>query len=282
MGDRPHRDPVDAGLRDLTDRFEGDATGCLEEQGAATLISSCDRRTHGLGIHVVEQHHVHGARRKIEDLLELLEAIDFDLDEPGPHLFPSRRHRGFDRLTRVRTDAHQMVVLHEDRVIEPDSMERSTTGANRVLLDRPETGRGLSRVDDRHPRSLDRPHELVRPGRDTGRASQQVQQGSFDGKQRRERTPELHHPGPPLHAITVHRKRLGFDDPRSAGRDPADDRQAADDSFLSGSDLRPDLDVRRDEGLRGDVADLAEVLDQPSFDGRLERRLDQSLEELRE
>ena len=70
--------------------------------------------------------------------------------------------------------------------------------------------------------------------------------------------------------------------PRGASRDPADDRQAADHAFLPGPDLRPDLDVGRDERLGGDVADIAEILDQPSFDGRLERRLDQSIEELRE
>ena len=85
-----------------------------------------------------------------ENLFELSERVDLDLD------LDEVAGMGFRALDGGADAAgkRNVVVLDQNRIIEPEAVIAAAAGADRVFFQRAKSGRGLAGADDLRPRSL--------------------------------------------------------------------------------------------------------------------------------
>ena len=95
--------------------------------------------------HVIEKDRI-GA--DVQDFVELVEGIDFDLDlDEVSHSRPSSLQGWTDATGNGDT-----VILYQNGIIGPKAMVGSASGSHRVLLDQAEPRRRLARADGPGPR----------------------------------------------------------------------------------------------------------------------------------
>src|SRR5207237_7545763 len=92
----------------------------------------------------------------------------------------------------------QMVLLDEDRVVEPGPVIRAAAAADRVLLERAEAGCRLARVEDRRAGAVDSVDEGARERGDPTETAEQVERGAFAREDRACRPTDL---GDPLASL---------------------------------------------------------------------------------
>src|SRR5579862_7117574 len=141
MGQRADGDEVDAGFGVRTDGRERDAARGLEpgpapgeRDGLAALLRA----------HVVQQD---PADARVECLANLRERLGLDLD------VAAAVQRGNCRRDPAR--APEMVLLDEDGVVETGTMVRAAAAPDGVLLERPQPGRRVARVEDGRAAAVD-------------------------------------------------------------------------------------------------------------------------------
>lgn len=148
MGERPHRDNVDARLRYLANAGQGDAATCLHQRAAPYLGHG---RSELGGGEVVEQD---GAGARAECGFNLLRVIYFQfyvrnvrkLDAQGAHSSGYVSHA-------IGGKNGEMVFFDHDCIGKRVPMIVTASTANRMAFDEAEPRRGLSRVYDAGPGS---------------------------------------------------------------------------------------------------------------------------------
>ncbi len=112
----------------------------------------------------------------------------------------------------------QVVVLDQDRVVEPDAVVRAAAAADGVLLERAQAGRRLARVEDRRAGALDRVDVAARQRRDAAEAAEQVERSALAGEHGARR-PSTARAAPGRRAGAVGDERLERETPgRARGR----------------------------------------------------------------
>ena len=124
-------------------------------------------------VHIVEQHDV--GHTSVEHLAQLRERIDLDLDldqmsDMRPRAFQHRRYAAGDR---------DVVVLDQDRVIEPEAMVETAAAAHGIFLQRAQARRGLAGAADPHVGAGGVADIIGGQRRDAGEAADKVQRGAL-------------------------------------------------------------------------------------------------------
>src|SRR5436190_1428041 len=73
----------------------------------------------------------------------------------------------------------KVVLLHEHAVVEARAVVATAAAADGVLLQRPQTGRRLARVEDRRSGALGQLDEAAREGSDAAETGEEVERDSF-------------------------------------------------------------------------------------------------------
>ena len=79
--DGADRNAIDTTQRNATDRVESNATGGFEQDMRSARVAPTHRLREHRWIHVVEENHVEYAGLERQKSIELIERIDFTLDE---------------------------------------------------------------------------------------------------------------------------------------------------------------------------------------------------------
>src|ERR1700732_2056274 len=176
LGDRAHRDVVDAGGGDLAHSLKRYAArGFQLHRPAARLIQPYS----DLQVRQAEliQHDDVGAR--VERLFQLAQRLDFYLDG-------ALRRAGTRRHDRTADGAGggDVVFLDEHAVIETEAMVVAAAAAHGILLRGAQPREGLARVEDAAGRTLDRIGAAPRGGSRAGEQLQEVERGALSAQHR--------------------------------------------------------------------------------------------------
>ena len=255
----------DAGLGVRAHGCEGDAAGRLELGPAGREL---DGLPHLFGAHVVEQD---PGRAAVERLAHLRQRLRLDLyRQPVDAALESRQGR-----SDAAGDA-EVILLHEDAVVEAGAMVPAAAAADGVLLERAEPGRGLARVEDGRPRPLGQLDEAAGEGGDTAEPADEVERDALAAEDRARGPLDQ---GEYRRHVGHRRALLEFRPDVYRGvegvEDGGADRNPADDARLLEQQLRAAVRIRRHERERGRVA-RADVLAQ----GRADHALDLLLRQL--
>ncbi len=220
----------------------------------ATAVDQFRRR------HVVEQHHL---RAGVEGLVELRKRVDLDLDRHHVTRMRSRSpHRGPDA-----PGSHDVVVLDQDRIVEPEAMVDATAAAHGVLLERTQPRRGLARVGNARSRAGHGIDQPARRRRNPAEVPHEVERRALCRQDAARRAGQPGDDGASLDAVAIGSHQLDAD----AGIDlPAcldEERQARDDTGATRHQHGARLQGRPDRRGARDVAGTAEILGQRTCDG---------------
>ena len=130
-----------------------------------------------LGRHVVEQQSRRAPAASASSTSASVAGLDLER-EPG-----RRRPRAAHGLPHP-AGRRGVVLLDQDRVVEPGAVVDSTARAHRGLLQRAQAGRGLARVEDLGARALDLPNGPGGRGRNAGESLEEVQRRALGAQQR--------------------------------------------------------------------------------------------------
>ena len=136
--ERPDADPVHAALGHRPDGLERDAARRLQLGAAGGQLH---RAAQLAGRHVVEQKPRHAG---VERPSHLLERRALDLDRHPGGRVRQRAPRRLGHPARQRG----VVLLDEDRVVEPAAVVHAAARQHRLLLERAQARGGLARVED--------------------------------------------------------------------------------------------------------------------------------------
>jgi hypothetical protein len=128
-------------------------------------------------IHVVEQQAVGAGAERIGGLVE---AAHLDLDGELGMGGAGAQHR----LGQAAGQG-DVVLLDQDRVVEPEPVVGAATGGDGGLLEAPKPWRGLAGVEDAHAGAGDRLHESGGLGGDAREVPEEVQRRALGHQQRR-------------------------------------------------------------------------------------------------
>ena len=247
----PGRGIVDAGRGDLGDVVERDAARRLDHQPAG------DQR-HGLlhrsDIEVVDQHHVGEAA--VQHLLKLRKRVDLDLDL-------DQMAGGSAGALQHRADAagnRDVVVLDQDRVVEPEAVVEAAAAAHRVFLERAQPGRGLPGAADAGLAGPDLAHIGSGGGGDAGQMLDEIERHALRRQHRARVAVDVHQRGPGLDRRAVAHRRHDLDVGRKLAEAGGGERQAGDGAGLPRDHHGAARRAGRDRRDRGDVAGAAEIL----------------------
>ena len=115
----------------------------------------------------------------VDRLTELLEILHFDLHG---HLRAGRAGRR-DRL-RNRARRHDVVLLDQDSVEEPDAVIPAAADAHRIFLRRAQPREGLAGIEQPASRALDPLGVGMGGGRRAGQKLQEIERRPFSGQER--------------------------------------------------------------------------------------------------
>ena len=215
--------------------------------------------THRLGQlgdrEVVEQDEIGAERQR---LLELLERVDLDLDLGD---VARRGARPLDRRADAAGEG-DVVVLDQDRVVEAEAVVGAAADAHRVLLEGAQARRRLAGAGDARAVRRDRPRQVAGRGGDAAQAAEQVERHALAGEERagrpstRASTAPASTSAPSSCAISASSAGSSSRKVSSATRRPAM-RPAGRATICARARA-----VRRDDGVGGEVAGAAEVLEQ--------------------
>ena len=216
------------------------------------------------GRHVVEQHRRDAA---VERLVELLERVDLDLHGKTPA--EARAHPA-DR-DRDRTGDSDVVVLDQDRVVQPGAVIDAAAAGDGVLLEQAQARRRLASVLDGDARAPDRVHHRRRRRRDAGQAAEQVEHHALAGQQRARAAREQRD-----RAAGGDFGAVGCDDRRArglrqAGQHDPDGVDTGDAPGFAAPDHAGHRRARRHDRRSRDVAEIAEVFGERARDNAGER-----------
>src|SRR6186713_922571 len=142
MGERADGDLVDPRLRNGSDGVEGDAAGGLEPRAPSGQV---DGFAQLIEAHVVEKDRVDADGERLCDLVERV-ALELDRQRRrGTYELHGRGHRA---------GGAQVVVLHEHRVVEAETVVAAAAAGDGVLLKLTEAGSRLACVEDGGARAL--------------------------------------------------------------------------------------------------------------------------------
>ncbi len=215
------------------------------------------RLTQLLRGHVVEQD---PRRAGLERLVYLCERPRLDLQREPGCVRGRRPYRGPDPA-RERS----VVLLDQDRVVQPGAMVRPAAGRHRRLFQSPQPRRRLARIEDPRARALDRLHRAGAERRHPGQPPEKVQRGPLGGQQRSRRTLHPQHRPAllPPHALAYEsierRVRIELPEYLFGHVEPEDHARR----LLR--DQRPRAGVLRHGGCRRHVA-IADVLGERPLD----------------
>ena len=176
MGQGSHADDVHPRLRHPPDALESDVPRCLhhgpsEPQGP----DSADRLSHGLRFHVVQEDPLHSQGK---DLLHLLQGPHLNFHRESVPVLPAYPLHSCSHATGRR----QVVVLHQDHVVETHPVVRPSPGPHRLLLQDAPPGRRLAGVLDLGSDAAHGVYETPGQGRHTRQAAQKVQSRPLPGQ----------------------------------------------------------------------------------------------------
>ena len=103
--------------------------------------------------------------------------LDLDLDE-----VTGMRLRAFDGGADA-AGKRNVVVLDQNRIIEPEAVIAAAAGADRVFFQRPKSGRGLAGADDLRPRSLHGRYQRGCCRRNAAQMAEKIKGRSLAGEQ---------------------------------------------------------------------------------------------------
>ena len=154
MREGARADSLDARQRDGPYRGERDAARGFEFEPWQSLIAEMNALDQPLRVHVVEENDVdavgcRGGDLGRDDRTELLDPIDFNLNEPELARVPSpggTRDSADVRAELLVRNGSDVVVFQKHRVEEPNAMTAGTAAPDRVLLQRAKAGGGLASV----------------------------------------------------------------------------------------------------------------------------------------
>ena len=160
----------------------------------------------------------------------------------------------------------EVVVLDQDRIVEPDPVIPAAAAADGILLQRPPARGGLAGIEDDGPGARDLGDEPRGQGGDPTEPLEEVQGRAFQGQQRPYRASHPCDHGPRRHAVAVADERLPEVAELEAPGQDRHDRQTRDHPLGPRHEPRHAAGLARDRDRRGQVAGLAEVLGQRQVD----------------
>ncbi len=190
-----------------------------------------------------------------------MQVIDLHLDETQLVPGPGRRHGPGHRGGQLRgAQVREVVVLEQHRVVQPEPVEVAAAAPHGVLLQRPQPGRGLSRVADQRGGPRD-PLDVPRGQRgDPAETAHDVEQRPLDAEDRGQLA------GQPAHRLVGRAGHAVLDERCQLGRALEGLQQRRDDAKTAGDPRLPDhadgthRPPRLDHARRRDVTGLAEIL----------------------
>ncbi len=182
MGQRPHRDAVDAGSCDLGQRAVGDTAGGFQldlvPQATGELAQPRHHLPHDRGRHVVEQHDVRAAAYGRHGLRFV---AGFRCDVPlRAHVRSDVPEHLFDRST----GEVDVILFHHDLIEEANPVVAPTTDAHRVLVEGPHPRRRFASVEDPCARAFHEVHALASLGRDARHPLDDVERSPLGDEER--------------------------------------------------------------------------------------------------
>ena len=149
-----------------------------------------DRRAQLLVVHVVEQQARRAGRERLVDLAGI---AHLDLERAGELGRGLARAR--DRL-RDPAGGGDVVLLDQDRVVQPGAVVARAAGRDRRLLERAQPGGRLARVEHLRARALHRARRARRQRRDAREVREEVQRRALAASAARARGPRPTAPAP--------------------------------------------------------------------------------------
>ena len=205
---------------------------------------------------------------KLNASASCLQRVDFDLD--FDHV-ASRRPCALDCRPDAARD-REVVVLDENAVVEAEAMVRPAARAHGVFLDRAQAGKRLADVDDARLRAthgLDDPrggrgdaaHVADKVERDALGREQAARRGTFE-------RPLIASPAATWEPSTRMTEATIAGSMRTEGHER--EIEAGVDGGLARGERYLGAHVARHDGVRGDVAGAAEILEQCRADDRFD------------
>src|SRR5690606_19002329 len=173
VGDRPHRNHVDARAGDVGNRLEGYSPTGVDDRAARdephALAQLLDRE-------VVEQDRVDACR---EHRLDLVDAVDLDLEVHRVAELGARVSERLGEVPPTGREHREVVVLREHRIREREAVIAATTTPHRVAFQDAKARGRLARVRDAGGRFGDRLDIAGRLSRDAAHPLQKVEGHPF-------------------------------------------------------------------------------------------------------
>ena len=215
--------------------------------------------------HVVEQH---GVDARAQRLFELGKRVDLDLDLDE---MPDMAAHAPDRLGDAAGDG-DMIVLDERRIVEAEAMVDPAARPHRVFLERTQERRRLARAHDARLGMRDRRDEPRGRAGDAAEPAHEIERHAL-GRQHASRGPLDRR-----HLCAARDARAVGDDRGEADRRVHEAKgergcvEAGDDACLSRRHHGLGDAIGGRDGVGGDVAGAAEVLDERLADDRLDEQ----------
>ena len=179
MSERADGNSIDAGFgkvanigeRDSAGGFDRDAVVGIARMGAGYGLAR------EIGSEIVEEN---GIGALGQGFIELGNRVDFNFD---PSHCAAICLRGADGGRDAASQAH-VIFLYEDRVIEAKAMICAATGADGVLFERAQAGRGFARIENRGAGSGDGVNVRARERGDAAQSLKQIESDAFGAEQR--------------------------------------------------------------------------------------------------
>src|SRR5258706_8128908 len=176
-----YRNTVHSRLRDLAYGLEGDAPGGFQ---LGAIAGNLHRLAHAREVEVVEEDQ---ASARIQRFAQLLDRFHLDLEHCAlGHVVQRRAHRGL-----YAAGGHEMILLDEDAVEEPDAVVRAAAHPHRVFLRHAQARQRLARIEDLRARALDGAHELARARGHAREQLHEIERGALRGEERARLTLDL-------------------------------------------------------------------------------------------
>lgn len=173
---------------------------------------------------------------------------------------PAERHDPGEIVAAIgRQPAREVIVFHQQHVVETESMIPATSRPDSVLVEQPPAGEGFTGIVDPCPGRLDLGDVAGREGGDSREVQEEVQGGPLGGEQAAERTEQLGHPGPPGHGRSVFHQQVDCDSRIEAFHDQRQEDSSRQNPGDPGHHVDPGPVTLCNQSRRGDIGLTTEV-----------------------